>query len=88
MTGRAGQPRPLEWIGSAKKDLMALPAQLRSRARRLLYTKVTTAANGSALSEAELCGLWQQVRAVLGLPAAPDPASTPTLIGAGGRHDS
>lgn len=24
--GRAGQPRPLEWIGSSKKDLMALPA--------------------------------------------------------------
>lgn len=24
--GQAGQPRPLEWIGSSKKDLMALPA--------------------------------------------------------------
>jgi phage-related protein len=30
MTGGAGtgQPRPLEWIGSSKKDLMALPAQV------------------------------------------------------------
>jgi len=28
MTGRAGQPRPLEWVGSAKKDLMALPARV------------------------------------------------------------
>lgn len=24
--GQAGQPRPLEWIASSKKDLMALPA--------------------------------------------------------------
>src|SRR3989337_2113449 len=29
MTGAStGQPRPLEWIGSSKKDLMALPAQV------------------------------------------------------------
>lgn len=28
MTGGTGQPRPLEWIGSSKKDLMALPAQV------------------------------------------------------------
>ncbi|OGA61667.1 MAG: addiction module toxin RelE [Betaproteobacteria bacterium RIFCSPLOWO2_12_FULL_65_14] len=26
--GPIGQPRPLEWIGSSKKDLMALPAQV------------------------------------------------------------
>jgi phage-related protein len=26
--GPTGQPRPLEWIGSSKKDLMALPAQV------------------------------------------------------------
>ena len=28
MTDRPRQPRPLEWIGSSKKDLMALPAQV------------------------------------------------------------
>lgn len=28
MTRGTGQPRPLEWIGSSKKDLMALPAQV------------------------------------------------------------
>lgn len=28
MTRGIGQPRPLEWIGSSKKDLMALPAQV------------------------------------------------------------
>lgn len=28
MTGRASQPRPLEWIGSSKKDLMSLPAEV------------------------------------------------------------
>jgi phage-related protein len=26
--GSTGQPRPLEWIGSSKKDLIALPAQV------------------------------------------------------------
>jgi len=26
--GRVGRPRPLEWIGSSKKDLMALPGQV------------------------------------------------------------
>jgi phage-related protein len=26
--GPTGQPRPLEWIGSSKKDLMALPARV------------------------------------------------------------
>lgn len=26
--GRAGRPRPLEWIGSSKKDLMALPPEV------------------------------------------------------------
>jgi phage-related protein len=26
--GRAGKPKPHEWIGSSKKDLMALPAQV------------------------------------------------------------
>ncbi len=26
--GPTGQPRPLEWIGSSKKDLMALPGQV------------------------------------------------------------
>ena len=26
--GRTGQPRPLEWIGSSKKDLMALPPEV------------------------------------------------------------
>lgn len=28
MTGGTGKPRPLEWIGSSKKDLIALPAQV------------------------------------------------------------
>ncbi len=29
MTGaQTGQPRPLEWIGSSKKDLMALPPEV------------------------------------------------------------
>lgn len=28
MTGGTGQLRPLEWIGSSKKDLMALPAHV------------------------------------------------------------
>lgn len=28
MRGKARQPKPLEWIGSSKKDLMALPAQV------------------------------------------------------------
>ena len=26
--GQSGQPRPLNWIGSAKKDLMALPSEI------------------------------------------------------------
>jgi phage-related protein len=26
--GRTGQPRPLEWVGSSKKDLMELPEQV------------------------------------------------------------
>lgn len=26
--GQTGQPRPLEWIGSSKKDLMALPPEV------------------------------------------------------------
>lgn len=26
--GQTGRPRPLEWVGSSKKDLMALPAKV------------------------------------------------------------
>lgn len=43
MTGDpTGQPKPLEWIGSSKNDLMALPGQVvedwRGDAYRAVYT--------------------------------------------------
>lgn len=62
--------------------LMGLPAQLRSRARRLLYAEITASGAAATRGPSTLQECWDRVCKTLGLPVADKPTlASPTQVG-------